>query len=320
MKILITGVAGFIGFSFANYLLKKKKIKIYGIDNYDNYYSVKFKHLRIKKLKANKNFVFNKIDITKKKDLSNYFKKKDFDYIFHFAAQAGVRYSLINPKKYFKVNKVGFENIFSNIIKLKKLKTFFYASSSSVYGSKKKFPTFESSSLSPQSIYAKTKVLNEKFANKMSNKVNFKILGLRFFTVYGEWGRPDMFIFKMLKSHKNNKIFYLNNFGNHQRDFTYIQDILIILFKLIKIKKFNHKAINICSSKPINIKKLSDYLKKKLNMKRIKSIKKNSYDVNTTHGSNLLLKKYVKVKKFTNFKKGLNNTVNWYLKNKIYKL
>ncbi len=319
MKILITGVAGFIGFSFANYLLKKK-IKIYGIDNYDNYYSIKFKHLRVKKLKENKNFVFNKIDITQKRVLSNYFKKKDFDYIFHFAAQAGVRYSLINPKKYIKVNKEGFENIFSNIIKLKKLKTFFYASSSSVYGSKKNFPTSESSGLSPQSIYAKTKVLNEKFADKMSNKVNFKILGLRFFTVYGEWGRPDMFIFKMLKAHKNNKIFYLNNFGNHQRDFTYIQDILIILFKLIKIKKFNHKAINICSSKPINIKKLSDYLKRKLNIKSIQLIKKNNYDVNTTHGNNLLLKKYVKVKKFTNFKKGLNSTVNWYLKNKIYKL
>ena len=123
-----------------------------------------------------------------------------------------------------------------------------------------------------------------------------------------------------VKAHKNNKIFYLNNFGNHERDFTYIQDILIILFKLIKIKKFNHKAINICSSKPINIKKLSDYLKGKLNMKSIQLIKKNNYDVNTTHGNNLLLKKYVKVKKFTNFKKGLNSTVNWYLKNKIYKL
>tara|TARA_A100001015_G_scaffold288631_1_gene359678 strand:+ start:150 stop:1109 length:960 start_codon:yes stop_codon:yes gene_type:complete len=319
MKILITGVAGFIGFSFANYLLKKK-IKIYGIDNYDNYYSIKFKHLRIKKLKTYKNFVFNKIDITKKKNLSKYFKNKNFDYIFHFAAQAGVRYSLVNPKKYIRVNKEGFENIFSNLIKLKKLKTFFYASSSSVYGSKKKFPTSESSTLSPQSIYAKTKVFNEKFAKKMANKVNFKILGLRFFTVYGEWGRPDMFIFKILKSHKNDKTFYLNNFGNHERDFTYINDILNVLFKLIKIKKFNHKVINICSSKPINIKKLSDYLKKKLNMKKIQSVEKNSYDVNTTHGDNFLLKKYVKVKKFTNFKKGLNNTVNWYLKNKIYKL
>ena len=129
-----------------------------------------------------------------------------------------------------------------------------------------------------------------------------------------------MFIFKILKSHKNDKTFYLNNFGNHERDFTYINDILNVLFKLIKIEKFNHKVINICSSKPINIKKLSDYLKKKLNMKKIQSVKKNSYDVNTTHGDNLLLKKYVKVKKFTNFKKGLNNTVNWYLKNKIYKL
>ncbi len=319
MKILITGVAGFIGFNFAKFLLSRK-YKIYGIDNFDDYYSVKFKYFRVNELKKSKYFYFKRIDITKKKKLKEYFRNKNFDYIFHFAAQAGVRYSLINPKKYIKVNKEGFENIIKNIVNIKNLKSFFYASSSSVYGSRKKFPSKENIKLLPQSIYAKTKVFNEKLAFKTANNYNFNLIGLRFFTVYGEWGRPDMFIFKMLHAYKNKKIFYLNNFGNHERDFTYIKDVVIILEKLLKIKKFNHKIFNICSSRPINIKILCDYLKKKLDIKNIKEVKKNSYDVNKTHGDNKLLKKYITFKKFTTFQAGLNNTVKWYLKNKIYKL
>ena len=143
------------------------------------------------------------------------------------------------------------------------------------------------------------------------------MIGLRFFTVYGEWGRPDMFIFKILFAHKNNKDFYLNNFGNHERDFTYIKDVVKILEKLIKIKNFKHKILNVCSSRPINIKNLSDYLKKNLKIKKIIEIK-NSYDVNRPQI--IVVKKYLKIKKFTNFKIGLNKTVKWYLKNKIYKL
>tara|TARA_B100000029_G_scaffold62366_2_gene55933 strand:+ start:37 stop:996 length:960 start_codon:yes stop_codon:yes gene_type:complete len=319
MKILITGVAGFIGFNFAKHLLQKK-YEVFGIDNFDNYYSVKFKFLRIKELKKSKNFFFKKIDITNVVQLKNFFKNKKFDFIFHFAAQAGVRYSLINPKKYLKVNKHGFENIVSNIKKNKNLKTFFYASSSSVYGSRKKFPSSEKIKLLPQSIYARTKVGNEILAKKISKKTSFNLIGLRFFTVYGEWGRPDMFIFKLLNSHKNNKKFYLNNYGNHERDFTYIKDIVLILEKFMKIKKFDHRIFNICSSRPINIRTLCYYLKSKLKIKNIIEVKKNSFDVNKTHGDNSLLKKYFKIKKFTSFQTGLNNTVKWYLKNKIYKL
>ena len=319
MKILITGVAGFIGFNFAKHLLEKK-YEVFGIDNFDNYYSVKFKFLRIKELKKSKNFFFKKIDITNIVQLKNYFKNKKFDFIFHFAAQGGVRYSLINPKKYLKVNKHGFENIVSNIKNNKNLKTFFYASSSSVYGSRKKFPSNEKIKLLPQSIYAKTKIGNEILAKKISKKTSFDLIGLRFFTVYGEWGRPDMFIFKLLNSHKNKKKFYLNNYGNHERDFTYIKDIVLILEKFLKIKKFDNKIFNICSSRPINIRTLCFYLKSKLRIKNIIEVKKNSFDVNKTHGDNSLLKKYFKIKKFTSFQTGLNNTVKWYLKNKIYKL
>ena len=301
MKILITGVAGFIGFSFAKHLLNKKII-VYGIDNLDNYYSVRFKNLRIRELRKSKNFHFEKVDITKKTILKKYFANKDFDFIFHFAAQAGVRYSLINPKKYIRVNRDGFENVISNLKKMNNLKRVFYASSSSVYGSRKKFPSKENSNLIPKSVYAKTKLQNENFAKKVSDKIGINLIGLRFFTVYGEWGRPDMFIFKILYAHKKNKVFYLNNYGNHERDFTYIKDVVIILEKLIKVKIFKHKILNICSSRPINIKRISDYLKKKLKIKKIIESKKNNYDVNKTHGDNRLLTKYVKFKKFTNFK------------------
>jgi len=320
MKILITGVAGFIGFNFAKYLINKKNHEIYGIDNFDNYYSTKFKHIRIRELKKYKNFYFKKIDITNKKELKKYFNDKDFKFIFHFAAQAGVRYSLVNPKKYTKVNKEGFENIILNIKNSKELKNFFYASSSSVYGSRKKFPTKESHKLIPQSIYAKTKIQNEKLAKKISKYSTFGLIGLRFFTVYGEWGRPDMFIFKILHSHKNKKSFYLNNHGNHERDFTYIKDVVLILEKLMKIKNFKHSIFNICSSRPVHIRKLCYFLKKKLNIKKIVEVKKNNYDVNKTHGDNSLIKEYFHLKKLTSFKTGLDNTVKWYLKNKIYKL
>tara|TARA_B100001564_G_scaffold273143_1_gene234859 strand:+ start:345 stop:1304 length:960 start_codon:yes stop_codon:yes gene_type:complete len=319
MKILVTGVAGFIGFNFAEYLLKKR-FKIYGIDNFDNYYSINFKKRRINHLKKYKNFYFEKIDITNKIKLARFFNEEKFDFIFHFAAQAGVRYSLINPKKYVRVNKVGFENLIKNLKSQDNLKCFFYASSSSVYGSKKNFPTNEKARLNPLSIYAKTKIQNENLAKKKAKDFKFNLIGLRFFTVYGEWGRPDMFIFKILNAHKNKKIFYLNNYGNHERDFTYINDVVVILGKLMLIKKFKHKIFNVCSSNPVNIKILCDYLQNKLKIKSIREVKKNSYDVNKTFGDNKLIKRYTKFKKFTNFKIALNKTVKWYFKNEIYKL
>ena len=195
MKILITGSAGFIGFNLAEALLKKKHL-VYGIDNFDNYYSKKFKIQRNRILKKYKNFNFKKIDSTKKKELKKYLIKKSFDIVFHFAAQAGVRYSLINPDKYKKVNIQGFKKLLENL-KNKDIKKFYYASSSSVYGDHKKFPLKENLILKPKNIYAISKVKNEELANKYPNKKTF-ICGLRFFTVYGEWGRPDMFIFKLI--------------------------------------------------------------------------------------------------------------------------
>ena len=317
MKILITGVAGFIGFNFAKHLLQKK-YEVFGIDNFDNYYSVKFKFLRIKELKKSKNFFFKKIDITNVVQLKNFFKNKKFDFIFHFAAQAGVRYSLINPKKYLKVNKHGFENIVSNIKKNKNLKTFFYASSSSVYGSRKKFPSSEKIKLLPQSIYARTKVGNEILAKKISKKTSFNLIGLRFFTVFGEWGRPDMLIYKYLKSVFDKKSkFYLNNYGNHVRDFTYIYDVTQILYKLLNIKfKKNNTVINICSNNPIKITKILDHINRYFKKKPV--INKRSFqkaDVKKTHGSNLKIKKISNKRRFTDLKLALSNTCFWFKNN-----
>jgi len=319
MKILITGVAGFIGFSTANSLLKNNKNTVHGIDNFDNYYSTKYKRLRVNFLKKKKNFYFKKLDITKKNKLYDLFSKKNFDLVIHFAAQAGVRYSLINPKKYIAVNKNGFKFLLDAIIKNKIPKRIIYASSSSVYGNSQNFPTKEIQKLKPQNIYAKTKISNEQLAIKYKKKYNLNICGLRFFTVYGEWGRPDMFLFKLLKAYKNNKSFYLNNYGNHLRDFTYIEDILKILNKLIKLKKFNFNIVNICGSNPINIKKIFIQFKQDYNFKNFKLIEKNKADVLNTHGDNRLLKKIIKFNKFTSFHKGFEKTKAWYFKNKIHK-
>jgi len=319
MKILITGVAGFIGFSIANFLIKNNKNIIYGLDNLDNYYSVKYKKFRISKLNKNKNFKFIKIDITNKKKLFSFFNKNDFDVVMHFAAQAGVRYSLKNPKKYTKINKNGFENLLNAIIKNKLPKKIIYASSSSVYGNSKKLPTAENQKLKPENIYAKTKIQNEIFALKYKRKYNLNICGLRFFTVYGEWGRPDMFLFKLLKAYKTNRKFYLNNFGNHQRDFTYIGDIIKILNNLIKLKLYNFDVINICASKPVNIKKVLDKFSKDFKFKNFYLVDKNIADVLNTHGDNKLLKKKINFKNFTEFNTGLKKTIKWYIANRIYK-
>ena len=308
MNILITGVAGFIGFNLAKSLLKKNTV--YGIDNFDKYYSIKIKKKRIDHLKKKNRFYFKKIDITNFKQLKNYIRNKKIDIVIHLAAQAGVRYSLLNPNKYLDVNINGFINIIKSISN-KKVKKFFYASSSSVYGDSKNFPLRENLQLKPKNIYGETKKINELIAEQYSRIYKTKFIGLRFFTIYGEWGRPDMFLFKLFKSFKTKKTFYINNYGNHLRDFTYIGDVVRIIDKLITTK--------ICSNKPINILNIVNYFKKYKKVKT-KMIKINKADVLKTHGSNLKIKKKLLIKSFSSFEKKFNNIFEWYIKNNIYKL
>ena len=204
MNILITGCAGFIGYSLATKLLRNKINNIFGFDNLNKFYSVKLKKKRLLNLKQNKNFKFYKIDLSNKKKLSYLFKKQKIDIVFHFAAQAGVRYVSSHPEKFIHSNILGFHNLI-DVSKNFNIKKFFYASSSSVYGDSNKFPVDEKSKLNPKNIYGLSKKLNEEYIKINSNKKT-QYIGLRFFTVYGEWGRPDMLILKYLDYAKKIKL------------------------------------------------------------------------------------------------------------------
>lgn len=317
MNILITGSAGFIGFNISEYFLMKN-YKVFGVDNFDNYYSVLLKKKRIQLLNKNKKFKFFDIDITNEKKLHKLLKNKKIDTIIHLAAQAGVRYSFINPKKYVETNIKGFYNLVS-FAKYKKIKKFIYASSSSVYGDNKNFPLKETEKLYPKNIYGISKKTNEEIADlkKYNSKINF--IGLRFFTIYGEWGRPDMFLFLLFKAYFLKKTFYLNNYGNHLRDFTYIGDVKVIVHKLIHKKISGHHLFNICSSKPKNILKIIQKFNKKYKTK-IKMISMHKADALKTHGNNSKIKKFTNFKKFSNFDLYFKKTFEWYKKHKIYNI
>ena len=312
MNILITGCAGFIGYSLSAKLLKNKKIKIFGFDNLNKFYSVKLKRKRLSNLKKNKNFKFYKIDLSNKKKLSNLFEKEKINIVFHFAAQAGVRYVSSHPEKFIHSNILGFHNLI-DVSKNHNIKKFFYASSSSVYGDSSKFPVDENSELNPKNIYGLSKKLNEEYIKINSNKKT-QYIGLRFFTVYGEWGRPDMLILKYLNYARKNKILYLNNSGNHWRDFTYIDDVTKILSKLITKKFRENEIYNICSNRPILIKKLISYLNKKTGFNKIKNVDLNKLEVFKTHGKNIKLKKKINFSKYSNFNKNIDNTIKWFEK------
>jgi UDP-glucuronate 4-epimerase len=315
MNILITGCAGFIGNSFAFKILKtNKKIKVIGLDNLNDFYSPKLKRKRLSIIKEFKNFKFYKMDLLNKKRLEYIFQKNKIDIIFNFAAQAGVRYVSSHPEKFIESNIYGFHNLIE-VSKKYNISKFFYASSSSVYGDKNKYPVSENVKLHPKNIYGLSKKMNEEYVDIFSNNKT-KYIGLRFFTVFGEWGRPDMLILKFLDYAKKNKKFLVHNYGNHSRDFTYISDVVNILNKL-KNKNFKSNQIyNICSNRPIHIRKLISYLIKKTNYKNLKNVKHNNYEVFKTHGQNNKILKCVNFKKFNDFYKSVDKTINWYEKYK----
>ena len=319
MRILITGVAGFIGFNFSNFLLKKdKKIKIIGLDNLNNYYDVNLKKRRLKQLRLFKNFNFYKVDISNYNNLEKIIKKEKIDIVFNFAAQAGVRYSLLHPKNYNDSNVSGFFNIIE-LSRKYKIKKIFYASSSSVYGDSNEFPLSENLKLKPKNIYALSKKINEEMAELYSYLYNIDMIGLRFFTVYGEWGRPDMFIMKYIIASIKKKVFYLNNYGNHSRDFTYINDVNNILYLLLKkgkIKK-KHKVFNICSSSPQKITTILKLLDKNFKKPFIKKLPLQIADVLKTHGSNTEIKKILRFNKFTKINDGIEKLSYWVKNNKF---
>jgi len=316
MKILVTGACGFIGFNLCKRLLDESNHKIIGLDSLNNYYSIKLKKKRLSLLKKYQNFKFFKININNYTILKNIFKKNQFSIIYHLAAQAGVRYSIINPEEFIKSNISGFSNILNLTKDFQKKTKIFYASSSSVYGENKKFPMKEYYELKPKNIYGLTKKFNEEMADIYSKSYGLKLNGLRFFTVFGEWGRPDMFIMKYLNSFFNKKKFFLNNKGEHYRDFTYIKDVISIVLKLSKKNILRHKIFNICSNNPVHLKKVINYFKKNNIEPKIILRGLQSSDVIKTHGDNRLIMKKIKNIKFTHTEIALKNTLNWYKKNK----
>jgi UDP-glucuronate 4-epimerase len=315
MKILITGVAGFIGFHLAEKLLKLK-YEVYGIDNLNNYYDIQLKKNRLKKFKENKNFKFYFSSLSEKSKLNNIVKKNKIKYIVNLAAQAGVRYSIDNPEQYFKSNIEGFFNILE-ISKNNKIKHLIYASTSSVYGDNKKFPLEEKSQTDkPLSFYAASKKTNEVMAYSYSHIYKIPTTGLRFFTVYGPFGRPDMALFKFTKSILSNKYLSLFNNGNHIRDFTYIDDItdgIMLLIKKPSKKSVPYNIFNIGSNspKPLKafIKKIEFFLKQK---SKTRNLPLQLGDIKKTHASIDALSKYIKYKPKYNINIGIKHFIDWY--------
>lgn len=225
MKILVTGSAGFIGFHLCKALLERGD-EITGIDNYSPYYDVKIKKDRAKILKKSRNFSEIVCDISNQKKMEKIFKKQKFDCAVNLAAQAGVRYSIEKPMVYEDANIKGFLTILECCRNFG-AKNLVYASSSSVYGANKKIPFSESDFTdTPISLYAASKKSNELMAHAYSRLFGLNCTGLRFFTVYGPWGRPDMALFKFASSAKNGKPIEVYNNGNMERDFTYIDNII----------------------------------------------------------------------------------------------
>ena len=250
MRLLLTGCAGFIGFHTAQKLLSNG-CYILGIDNLDDYYCQKLKKNRLELLTNNKNFKFKNCDINK-----FFIDEKNFDAVIHLAAQPGVRLPKSMHHKYMHANIDGFEHIIDQASK-NNIRRFIYASSSSVYSGNTKVPYCESHKLeNPTSLYGKTKLNNELFADKFIEKM--KIIGLRFFTVYGPWGRPDMAYFSFTKKIKENTEIILYNHGDTQRDMTYIDDISDgILQSLLKVDSIDgHAIFNLGNTKPVNTKYL----------------------------------------------------------------
>ena len=313
-RVLITGSAGFIGFHLSKYFLDNK-FSVIGIDNLNNYYSTKLKISRNNILKKYRNYKFFKSDITDKNKIFRIFKDNKIDFVINLAAQAGVQYSLKNPFVYVKTNILGFLNIIEAAKKYN-IKKILYASSSSIYGSNKKLPFKENQKTdNPISLYAATKKSNELIANVYSYIFKIKFIGLRFFTVYGPWGRPDMSLFIFTKNILNNKKIIVYNKGNMHRDFTYIDDIVDVVYRLTISKKIkrNFNIFNIGGSRSIQLNKYINLIEKYTNKKAKKTYKdKLKSDVKKTLSNTQNLKKIIQKEKYTKVEIGIQNFISWY--------
>ena len=329
MKIFITGSSGFIGFHLSKNLLDSGH-SVHGFDSMNNYYDVKLKKARYQILKKYKKFSFTKGNLENKKILSNSILKFLPKIIIHLAAQAGVRYSIEKPRVYLNSNIIGTYNIIE-LAKKVNVKHLLIASSSSVYGANKKFPFKETDKTETQlSIYAATKKSTESIAHSYSNIWKIPITMLRFFTVYGPWGRPDMALFKFTKGIITNKKIDIYNQGKMYRDFTYIEDIVSGIKALInkapnsnqlgKIKNDSlspiapFRVLNIGNTRKVYLLDFINALEKELGKKAIRNyMPMQKGDVKMTLSDTTLLKKLTGYNPKTNFKIGIKKFLKWYL-------
>ena len=330
MKIFITGIAGFIGFHLTN-LLAQSGHDILGVDNLNNYYDPNLKLARLSKLgissdlnepKAQSqkynNISFSNSDITDYNLM--YVLMHDFnpDIVIHLAAQAGVRYSIENPEVYVESNVKGFFNIIELCRRLD-VKRLIYASSSSVYGNQNEVPYRETDRTDePVSLYAATKKSNELFAHTYAHLFGMKAVGLRFFTVYGPYGRPDMAYFSFVKDILNGNTIRVFNEGNLSRDFTFIDDIVQSIQRLVDEFDFisrerGHQIFNIGNSKPVQLKRFIEIIENSLETKAIfENVGMQSGDVYNTFADVSALESCINYRPSTSLDDGIKKFVNWY--------
>ncbi|MEH7214283.1 GDP-mannose 4,6-dehydratase [Priestia megaterium] len=324
---LITGAAGFIGYFLSKKLLEQG-CTVIGIDNVNDYYDVKLKHNRLEQLEPYEKFTFLKVDISDKEVLTNVFKEFTPSIVVNLAAQAGVRYSIENPDAYIQSNVIGFYNILE-ACRHYPVNHLIYASSSSVYGSNKKVPFEETDFVDyPVSLYASTKKSNELMAHTYSHLYNIPSTGLRFFTVYGPMGRPDMAYFGFTQKYFNEEEISIYNNGDFNndlyRDFTYIDDIITGIESLITCpsqEKVPHRVFNIGNNNPEKLMTFITTLEKCLSKslgtevvfkKKFEPIKPG--DVPATYASTDRLQEAIGFKPETSIEEGLQKFTDWYIK------
>lgn len=329
MKTLITGSSGFIGFHLSNLLLNKG-FQVVGIDNMNDYYDTQLKEDRLKQLKERENFSFYQIDLKDKENLDRLFEAEKFDYVINLAAQAGVRYSITNPYAYVDSNLIGFVNILE-ACRNYPVKHLLYASSSSVYGGNKVAPfSTEHNVDHPVSLYAATKKANELMAHTYSHLYKISTTGLRFFTVYGPWGRPDMAYFSFTKDILEGKEIKVFNHGKMERDFTYVDDIVNGIYKLLdKVPQGNtewdeskdklsdsfapYKIYNIGNNSPVSLMKFINTLEDKIGIEAKKVyMDMQAGDVLRTYADVSDLEKDIDFKPNTSIEEGLEKFIKWY--------
>lgn len=329
-KILVTGAAGFIGFHLTQKLLKLG-YSVTGYDNLNDYYDINLKHSRLAILQIMPGFEFVEGDLTDRNKLNQLFGSHRFDYVVNLAAQAGVRYSLINPHAYLESNLHGFLNILE-ACRHNKTKHLVYASSSSVYGANKKMPFSVHNNVDhPISLYAASKKSNELMAHTYSALYNLPTTGLRFFTVYGPYGRPDMALFIFTKAILEGKPIDIYNYGKMKRDFTYVEDIVEGITRLIPTipapdKNWDaftpdpassfapYRIFNIGNNQPVELMDFVEAIEEKLGIKAVKNLLPiQEGDVPETFADIQALTDAVGFKPSTSIKSGISNFIDWYL-------